>query len=143
MTPSRLFSGPRGQFLRFALVGVTNTALTYVIFTTLVRVLGPWSGRAAVAQAIGYAAGVVWSYWLNSRWTFRAIDHPRRRFTRFVLVQAVLMATSAALIGWFVDHRGLPATPVWFAVTVVVTGGNFLVTRVWVFGRIPGGRMGP
>jgi putative flippase GtrA len=29
--PSRLLSGQRGQFVRFCLVGVTNTALTVVI----------------------------------------------------------------------------------------------------------------
>jgi putative flippase GtrA len=134
--PSRLLAGPRGQFVRFCLVGASNTALTYLIFTTLTRLMGPWAGRAAVAQAVGYPAGVLWSYWLNSRWTFRAVDHARKRFTRFVGVQAVLMAASAALIGLLVDRLGLPATPAWFGVTVVITAINFVVTRVWVFGRI-------
>jgi putative flippase GtrA len=133
---SKLLSGQRGQFLRFCLVGVSNTALTYLIFTALVHAMAPWFGRAAVAQAVGYGAGVLWSYGLNSRWTFKAVDHPRRRFTRFVVVQAVLMAGSAALIGLLVDRLGLPATSAWFGVTVVITAVNFVVTRVWVFGKI-------
>jgi hypothetical protein len=42
------------------------------------------------------------------------------------------------LIGLLVDRHGLPAPPAWLGVTVAITAINFVVTRVWVFGRISG-----
>ncbi len=61
---SRLFD--LGRLLRFAAVGLLNTALGYTVILA-----GLSLGHGDVlSNAIGYAAGLVLGFVLNSRWTF-------------------------------------------------------------------------
>ena len=63
--------GPRTivpQLIRYSLVGVANTALTLGLIFAGLHLL---SLNEYAANAIGYAAGIASSYFLNSRWTFR------------------------------------------------------------------------
>ena len=57
---------PLAQFLRFGIVGVLNTATSYLVIRGLAGAAG-----LPVASAVGYAAGVVQSFLLNRFWTFR------------------------------------------------------------------------
>ena len=60
------------QFLKFALVGVLNTVVDFLVFQLFNLTLG-WM---YLAQVIGYCAGILNSYFWNSRWTFRK-EHRR------------------------------------------------------------------
>lgn len=88
--------------VRFALVGVALTfgglGIIYLLKWSLA--LGDVS-----ANAIGYGAGLVASYLLNSRWTFSFRDSHRAAVPRFVLTVAVAylanLGTVAAVIHWF------------------------------------------
>ncbi|WEZ83054.1 GtrA family protein [Rhizobium sp. 32-5/1] len=55
-----------GRLLRFAAVGVLNTALGYTVILT-----GLWLGYGDIlSNLLGYATGLVLGFVLNSRWTF-------------------------------------------------------------------------
>src|SRR5438552_16938904 len=56
------------QFVKFGIVGVSNTLLTFVVYTLLLKVFGVWY---LAASAIGFAVGTINSFLLNRRWTFR------------------------------------------------------------------------
>ncbi len=54
------------QIVRFASVGVLNTAFGYTVI-----LFALWLGNGdVVSNLIGYAAGLVLSFGLNNRWTF-------------------------------------------------------------------------
>jgi hypothetical protein len=55
------------QFLRFNIVGIINTALTYIIFSTLVLIGIPFY----LALAADYTFGIVFSFFANKKFTFR------------------------------------------------------------------------
>jgi putative flippase GtrA len=78
-----------GRIARYALVGLSNTVLTFVAYTLLVG-LGV---AAPAASAAGFAVGAFNGYHLNRRWTFGAA---RGRALRYVVVQGVGAAASAA-----------------------------------------------
>src|SRR2546430_16910650 len=56
------------QFVKFGIVGVSNTLLTFAVYTVLLKAFGVWD---LAASAIGFGVGTVNSFLLNRRWTFR------------------------------------------------------------------------
>jgi hypothetical protein len=68
--PGRLgrLNGPMlVQFVKFGIVGVSNTLLAFTIYTVLLKVFGVWY---LGASAIGFVIGAVNGFLLNRRWTF-------------------------------------------------------------------------
>lgn len=57
-------------FLKFITVGTLNTAVDYGVFFVLTG-FGVWD---YIAQTVSYAAGMLVSYTINSRWTFKPDD---------------------------------------------------------------------
>src|SRR3984893_14604373 len=56
------------QFVKFGIVGVSNTLLTFAVYTLLLKVFDVWY---LAASAIGFALGATNGFLLNRRWTFR------------------------------------------------------------------------
>src|SRR6476469_5541163 len=56
------------QFIKFGIVGVSNTLLTFLVYTLLLKVFGVWY---LAASAIGFGVGATNGFLLNRRWTFR------------------------------------------------------------------------
>lgn len=122
-----------GLLSRFGLVGLANTALGFGVIAALDIGLGV---NRQVANALGYAAGMVLSFVLNRTFVFRSRDRSRATAPKFVaslliafcLNQAVLFAVSQVL-----GH----STPERLAAQLVAmasyTGSFFLLCRLWVF----------
>lgn len=74
-----------GEFVRFGLVGVLNTAIDIGSFTLLYRVAGL---RPLLANGLAFLIAVSNSYWLNRRWTFRESREVKglAAYGRFVLL---------------------------------------------------------
>src|SRR4029077_5095784 len=56
------------QFVKFGTVGVSNTLLTFLVYTLLLKVFGVWY---LAASAIGFLVGAINGFLLNRRWTFK------------------------------------------------------------------------
>lgn len=119
------------QFVRFGLVGVANTGLSYgVIWLLEPRLSLP------VASAMGYAAGVMQSFLLNRFWTFgttRTAGSGRwaGEAVRFVLVNIICGALFSAVTTLATPHIGLLAATV--AGVALVTPVGFILNRLFVF----------
>jgi putative flippase GtrA len=115
------------QLCRFAVVGLSNTALSYVLYTALVAAHVPYP----LAGAVGFTAGAVNGYTLNRRWTFAAPDSRRSR-GRYLLVQLGGLGATSALL-WLVVTIGA-ARPAAYAVTIpIVTLATFSANHSWAF----------
>jgi putative flippase GtrA len=126
-----------GQLCRFAIVGLGNTVLSYLLYTALVAVHVPYT----LAGAIGFAAGATNGYILNRRWTFASPDSRRARGRYFLVQLAGLGATSGLL--WAFVHVGDATRLAAYAVTIpIVTLATFTVNRSWAFAgaRVDGAR---
>jgi len=117
------------QLLRFALVGVTNTALSYVLYLALLRVGAP----VAPAAAIAFAAGAANGYALNRRWTFAARDSGRARAS-YLLVQALALGVNSALV-WSAARAGAPHDAALAVALPPVALASFAANRAWTFSR--------
>ena len=84
------------QFVSFGLVGVVNTVIQYAVFVLLFRLVGV---PMLAASAVGYACGLVNSYLMNHRWTFRTgRDRSRGEFLRFCLVNLVALGVNLLVL---------------------------------------------
>ncbi|OWR26506.1 hypothetical protein CDO73_25775 [Saccharibacillus sp. O23] len=125
MTPSKPVK-VSARPLRFAVVGVSNTLVDFLVFFLLQGLIGP------IAQAVGYAAGTANSYYWNRRWTFKT-DQPRQKgeLTRFLVVNVTVALLTTALLSLLNLFM-----PVWAAKVLVTVPGmalNYVLSKVWVF----------
>jgi putative flippase GtrA len=108
-------------FIRFALVGVTNTIVTLASYALLTHLSVPRSIASAAAFGLGAANG----YRLNRTWTFHSERRGAGVAARYVGVQALGALLSAAAIGLLRSE---------FLVLPVVTLITFTLSRRLVFG---------
>jgi putative flippase GtrA len=118
------------QLLKFGIVGVSNTLLTFIVYTLLLKVFGVWY---LAASAIGFAVGATNGFLLNRRWTFR--DHIGDAFTpvRWTIVQGTGLAINLGLLFLFVSEVGLDKLLGQALATLVVTLTTFFANRAWTF----------
>jgi putative flippase GtrA len=145
------------QFVRFLVVGCLNVAVTFTVFVLCYRwlhvggvlveltggsgsalaralsALGVGSIDAAVANAVGYVAGMVNSFVLNKLWTFEAAGHTSRQLRRFVALNLVSLAVSTAIMFVAVDMLVAPYAPVFVATVALTTVFHFVANRHWTF----------
>jgi putative flippase GtrA len=116
------------QLCRFAVVGLGNTVLSYLLYSLLVAAHVPYT----LAGALGFAAGATNGYILNRRWTFASPDSRRARGRYFVVQLVGLGATSGLL--WVFVHIGDATRLAAYAVTIpIVTLATFSANRSWAF----------
>jgi putative flippase GtrA len=122
------------QFVKFGIVGVSNTLLFLAVYTLLVEGFGVWY---LAASAIAYLVGAVNGFLLNRRWTFRG--HVGDAFTpvRWGVVQGCGLLLNLGLVAGCVEGLGmdeLGGQAVALAIVVVVT---FAANRAWTFRTRP------
>jgi putative flippase GtrA len=118
------------QFIKFGIVGVSNTLLTLVVYTVLLKLFGVWY---LAASAIGFVVGAVNGFLLNRRWTFR--EHVGDSFTpvRWGIVQTCGLGINEALLYLLVHHAHLDKLLAQVCATALVTVTTFFVNRAWTF----------
>jgi putative flippase GtrA len=122
------------QFVKFGIVGISNTLLTFVIYTLLLKVFGVWY---LAASAIGFIVGAVNGFLLNRRWTFA--DHVGDSLTpvRWAVVQSGGLGINLGLLYVFVHDAALDKLVAQALATIVVTVTTFFVNRAWTFRHEP------
>lgn len=129
--PARHLSKPViVQFLKFGIVGVSNTLITFVVYTLLLKVFGVWY---LAASAIGFVVGAVNGFLLNRRWTFAGHVGDAYTPVRWGVVQGCGLALNEGLLFLFVDDAGIEKLLSQAFATVVVTVVTFIVNRAWTF----------
>jgi putative flippase GtrA len=119
---------PARQLARFLLVGVGNTALSFVVYRLLLALGTPY----VLAAPLAFAAGAVNGYVFNRRWTFVARDSTRARVL-YVAVQAVGAVSTSLLVLLFVEAAGTGKVWAYLAAIPPVTLCMFAANRLWTF----------
>ena len=127
------------QAIRFALVGVSNTVLAYVLYAVSLycfrnmHLFGEYAYLAS--QAVSFILSVLWSFCLNRSMVF--VDHHRsllgsliRTYCSYAITG--LFLSSALLIVWIkVLHVPEMIAPLLNLVITVPL--NFLLNKYWAF----------
>jgi putative flippase GtrA len=129
--PARVIGNPVViQFVKFGTVGVSNTLLTFIVYTVLLKAFGVWY---LAASAIGFLVGATNGFLLNRRWTFK--EHVGDALTpvRWAVVQGCGLGLNELLLYALVAGARLDKLLSQAFAMGVVTIVTFLVNRAWTF----------
>lgn len=118
------------QFVKFGLVGVSNTLIALTVYTLLLKALGVWY---VAASALGFAVGAVNGFLWNRAWTFKGHRGDALTPVRWFVVQGCGLLANSGLIFLFVDGAGIDKLLAQGLTLVVVTVLTFFVNRAWTF----------
>jgi putative flippase GtrA len=118
------------QFLKFGIVGVSNTLIFFAVYTLLLKVFGVWY---VAASGIGFAVGAVNGFLWNRAWTFKGHVGDALTPVRWFVVQTGGLLLNLGLVYLFVDGVGtdkLSGQALTIAIVPLVT---FFANRAWTF----------
>ena len=136
---------PLVQFVKFGLVGISNTAISYGIemlcyYVLFANVSWPENVRIAVTSGIAFFVSVTNSYYWNYRYVFKSGEKKSAKQHLFIYLKTVAcygvtgLLLAPALKMWLVGM----GVPLWFSSlgTLVITIPlNFLLNKFWAFGK--------
>lgn len=120
----------KNSFVRFLLVGVSNTLLSMILMF-LLEGLGYWP-----STSIAYVAGAILSFFLNRYFTFRSEERFWRSAGKFIvnvaLCYVIAYTVAQPLIGWLLSGTAISA--VWQE-RIAKVAGMCLYTLINYFGQ--------
>ena len=130
------------QFVKFGIVGVSNTVLSYVLYVISLLLFHkleilPNSGYL-VAQVIAFVISVLWSFYWNSRVVFTLQEGEERSVVSALIKTFVsysftgLFLNSALLVLWVqILHISEFIAPIINLLVSVPL--NFIINKLWAF----------
>lgn len=120
------------RFIMFCMVGVVNTAVTYIVY----RILLFFNVHFEIANAIGDIAGGVNSYIWNRFWVFRdANTKTIESAPKFVITFLLYMLASWILMKVSVNLIGIDEVWAKLFVLPITTILNYFMNKVWTFSK--------
>ena len=121
------------QFLKFGIVGLSNTLISSVVYYVLITAFSESSTVHITAYLIGYVAGTCNAFFWNNRYVFKTEQKRSRVFLKTFVVYG-----TTALIGLGMQFL---TVDVWklseylsFPITLLVTIPlNFVLNKLWAF----------
>jgi putative flippase GtrA len=118
------------QFVKFGVVGVSNTLIFFAVYTLLLKAFGVWY---VAASGIGFAVGAVNGFLWNRAWTFRGHVGDALTPVRWFVVQTSGLFLNLGLVYLFVDGLGMDKLSGQAVTIAIVTVVTFFVNRAWTF----------
>ena len=119
------------KFIRFGLVGFSNTTITFGVFYLLSEVLGV---NYMLSSLVGYALGVVNSFILNKKWTFADTDKRiLQQLLKFTVVNLVSLGVNLSVLYIGVEVFHLAKTIAQIMAVGFSIVANFIGSRLFVF----------
>jgi len=122
----------RGQFLRYATVGLASNLLLYLAYLGLTS-----SGIGhKTTMTVLYATGVLITFVANRSWSFEHQGLAHAAFVRYVTAYILGYLLNFSLLWIAVDHLHLPHQGVQAVAIVLVAISLFLMHKYWVFASV-------
>lgn len=120
------------QALKYALVGLSNTAIDAAAYFVLTRLLGLMA-LPVLAKGLAYAVGMVNSFHWNRTWTFCSRGNVWRSAVLFTLTHIAALGINAAVMGFGLRVLALPELPALGLATGAAFCWNFALNKWLVF----------
>lgn len=131
---------PYVQFVKFGLVGVSNTVVFYLLYAGILFLLRgvAWKQDYVLANVIAFTVSIFWSFYWNNKYVFRQAEEGRRDrrkalgkcflsygFTGYILENVL---SCIWVEGFGISKYVSPLLNLVFTVPT-----NFLLNKLWAF----------
>ncbi|MDR2981776.1 MAG: GtrA family protein [Puniceicoccales bacterium] len=116
------------SFLKFVVIGVCNTALDAVLFWSMIQII---EISNPIARAVSFVLANLFSYYANSRWSFKS-PISRSRYARFFTISLV-GAGIAYVIMALGDSAGWHPMLSFLLSVAILPPVSFTMMRIFVF----------
>ena len=127
------------QFIKFGLIGVTNTLLSYGIYMLVIWILTPYniSFDYLIGSVLGFIISVLWSFFWNNKLVFNK-DAEKRSIWKSLLKTYLSYAATGivltnVLLYIFVDLMGISKAVAPFIGLLITVPLNFVLNKYWAF----------
>lgn len=117
------------QFLRFCIVGASNTLITWGISYLLILKL---SMDTVLATIIAYSAGIINGYIWSTRAVFKT-KGTAGNLTKFIIVNALMIGLNLLLVLLFSSGLKIDGFIAQMLATPFTLIGNFILNKFWTF----------
>lgn len=132
------------QFVKFGLVGVTNTALSYVINILVLKLLQPYHlpWDYVAGNVVAFVLSVLWSFYWNNKYVFRKGEGQTRSLGRALLKTYVAYGLTgivlANILSWvWINVFGISKYVAPLINLVISIPLNFIINKFWAFRTQP------
>ncbi len=116
---------------RFLVVGLTSTALNYIVAMVLFYLLNIW---ITLSTIIGYLAGLSLGFYLNKTWTFEDTSKNNLKLIlKYFFVYGISLFFAVLTVNFTIIIFNLPEYIAVIMSIIVSTILNYLGLRNWVF----------
>ena len=117
------------QFVKFCLVGLSNTAISLLVYYIFVLINPRWY---LVGNAAGFVVSVLNSYFWNSRFVFKKQDERAKTIVKTFLAYGTNLLIGTVLLWLFVDILGLSEFVAPLLQLVITVPLNYLLNKCCV-----------
>jgi len=118
------------EVTKFTLVGAANFALTFVVFTTMLKA---WSVNYLLSLTAAWVVGLLFSYVMSFTWVFKPEQKLQFKagFLRFFLASACSIALNMLALSYIVEHTEFEPFYVQMALIPLIVAFNFSTAKYW------------
>lgn len=127
------------QFIKFGIIGLSNTLLSYVIYLLTLLLLKPLnlSWDYFVGSVLSFVLSVLWSFYWNNRLVFTKKSEKRSILKSLLKTYASYAFTGIVLgnllLFLWVAVLGIPKTLAPLLSLVITVPLNFILNKFWAF----------
>ena len=128
------------QFLKFGIVGVSNTAISYALNAGTLKVLEPFSVAwdYIAGNCIAFLLSVLWSFYWNSRFVFHKEHHGRsvveKRLLKSYIAYGFTGIVLNNILSWFwVKQLEISKYVAPLINSVISVPLNYFINKFWAF----------
>lgn len=128
------------QFIKFGLIGVTNTAVSYLINIGVLHLLSPLhlSWDYVAGNIVAFLLSVLWSFYWNNKYVFSLKPGQRRSTARALLRTYVAYSVTGVFLNNILSFFWIDLLHISKAVApllniVIDVPLNFFINKLWAF----------
>ena len=118
------------QFVKFGLVGISNTIITAVVIWLMLKIFG---FNDLSANIIGYIAGLTNSFIWNRKWTFRSKSKIKDTVFKFILIFVISYLLQLGVLFFLLNRLQIDAYWCHLIAMAVYTLVNFVLNKFYTF----------